>query len=114
MLDYEFTPAAFFPSGVYVTNAQVRPDLNGDFVVAILNINEHEVTLKSRTRMGCLVPSQVDRVCRVDESPEVEPVRKVQYGVNLNTEQKNQMQEIVERRPELFPRDPKKRKSPRL
>ena len=60
--------------------------------------------------MGCLVPSQVDRVCRVDDSPVVEPVRKVQYGDNLNADEKNQMQEIVERRPELFARDPKKPK----
>ena len=110
MLDYEFKPAVFFPSGVYLTNAQVRPDQNGDFIVAILNTNEHEVTLKTRTHIGNLVPSQVNRVCRVDTSPKVEPVKKVEYGENLNAEQKDQMKEIVERRPGLFTRDPKKPK----
>ena len=39
---------------------------------------------------------------------EVEPVSKVGYGNNLSAAQKEEMRTIVEKRPNLFARDPKK------
>ena len=108
MLEYEFVPSKFFPSGVYATSAHVRPDLNGHFIMGILNVNEHDVTLKTRTRMGNLVPASIDRICEVKDFAEVEPVSKVEYGNNLSAAQKEEMRTIVEKRPNLFARDPKK------
>ena len=108
MLDYEFVPAKFFPSGVYVTSARVRPDMNGDFIVGILNINEHDVTLKTRTRVGKLIPSHDERTCHIEDAVEGEPVSKVKYGKNLSEKQSEEMRAIVEKRPDLFARDPKK------
>ena len=72
-----------------MTNARVRPDLNGDFVLAILNVNEHEVTLNMRTRIENLVPSHNDQVCEVrsQEIDTPDPVNKVQYGKNLTSTQ---------------------------
>ena len=108
MLDYDFVPAKFFPSGVYVTSARVRPDLNGDFIVGILNVNEHDVTLRTRTRLGKLLPSNGERVCMAENVVEAKPVDKVEYGKNLSDLQKEEMRSIVEKRSQLFARDPKK------
>ena len=46
ILDFEFVPAKFFPSGVYVMSAHTRPCMNGYSIIGILNINEHDVMLK--------------------------------------------------------------------
>ena len=108
MLDYEFVPAKYLPSGVYVTSARVCPDMNGDFIVGVLNINEHDVTLKTRTRVGKLIPTYAERACHTEEAVEVEPVSKVKYGKNLSEKQSKEMQAIVEKRSQLFARDPKK------
>ena len=110
LLDYEFIPAKILPQGVYITNARVRPDMKGDFVVGILNVTERDITLKTRMRMGNLVPCQDSRVCRVTETKEnlSDAVKKVNYGENLTSEQVQSMRKIVEKRPQLFARDPKK------
>ena len=86
MLDYEFFPAKIIPTGVYVGNARVKPDMNGEFVISVLNVNEHDVTLKARTRMGDIFPSVDERLCRVAEpmSNDSDAVDKVNYGENLN------------------------------
>ena len=68
MLDYEFIPAKILPQGVYITSSWVRPDMNGEFVVGILNVTERDISLKPRTRMGNLLPCQYQRVCRVTET----------------------------------------------
>ena len=67
LLDYEFIPTKILPQGVYITSARVRPDMKGDFVVGILNVTERDIMLRTRTRMGNLVPCQDNRVCRVSE-----------------------------------------------
>ena len=110
LLDYEFIPAKILPQGVYMTSARVRPDMKGDFVVGILNVSEKDIILKTRTRMGNLVPCRDNRVCKVVECNENmdEAVKKVKYGKNLTAEQVQSMSEIVEKRPQLFARDPKK------
>ena len=106
LLDYEFIPTKILPQGVYITSARVRPDMKGDFVVGILNVTERDIMLKTRTRMGNLVPCQGNRVCRVSEHSGA--VGNVNYGENLEPEQVKSIRGIVEKRPHLFAQDPKK------
>ena len=106
LLDYEFIPTKILPQGVYITSARVRPDMKGDFVVGILNVTERDIMLKTRTRMGNLVPCQDNRVCRVSEHSGA--VGNVNYGENLEPEQVKSIRSIVEKRPHLFAQDPKK------
>ncbi len=86
MLDYEFVPAQMFPPGVYVTNAGVRPDLNGDFIIPILNVNEYDITLNTWKQMGNLIPTSEGDILHVNslDDNKVDPMNKVQYGKNLN------------------------------
>ncbi len=63
-----------------MTNARVRPDLNGDFIIPILNVNEYDITLNTRKRMGNLIPTSEGDILHVNSQDDnkMDPMNKVQ------------------------------------
>ena len=90
MLNSDFIPKTLATKGLYVAEAKIRPDINGQFVVSILNVNEYEVTLKKRTMIGNVFPFTVCRVLQNSECPpddeEIDVLPEIKLGENLTTE----------------------------
>ena len=108
LLGYEFYPDFGATSGIYFANALVQPDQNGCFNISVLNVNDHEVTLKSRTRIGDIKPCGTDSV--VINTVTDNPTDKVKFGKQLTEKQKRQMREVVEKHNGVFASNPKKPK----
>ena len=95
-----------------VAEAKIRPDINGQFVVSILNVNEYEVTLKKRTMIGNVFPFTECRVLQYSECPpdgeKIDVLPEIKLGENLTTEQRFHMRTEINRYSGVFARNPKK------
>ena len=91
-------------TGVYISKARVQPNLDGEICVSILNVNPNKVKLSNRTRIG--------RVITADKILEVRPRDKIstysinsmeiQYGPNIHSNEKRQMDELIESYSDIF------------
>ena len=99
-------------NGVYISKARVQPNLDGEICVSILNVNPNKLKLFNRTRIG--------RVITADKILEVRPRDKIstysinsmeiQYGPNIHSNEKRQMDGLIESYRDIFAENPKKPK----
>ena len=108
MLEFEFSPKFTGVKGVYLTRARVQPDINGRFAISILNVNEHDVKLTCRTRLGEIYPSTDGNHPNIN-SPIVDDILgKIKIGINLSEEQHSRITEVIRRNADVFAKNPKK------
>ena len=111
-VDFDPTPIPGV-SGVFLSKARVIPDVRGEFQVAVVNVNEHDVNLRGRTRVGFL--QQVEptvAVIDIEESGSV--VDAIQYGKNLSSSEVLEARKLVNKYEKLFTENSKKPKQTHL
>ena len=82
--------------GVFVSKARVTPDLRGEFLLTVVNVNEHEVNLRGRTKLGCV--QQIGETVAVGEgSRERSVIDSVQFGEKLSPSELLEAQNLVKR-----------------
>ena len=52
-LDFDPTPVKGVP-GVFISKARVVPNVSGEFHLTVVNVNERDVILRGRTKIGVL------------------------------------------------------------
>ena len=119
----EFRPKKTFLQGMYVSRAEVIPDVNGKFRITVLNTNEEEIRLKKRFKIGsmcksCNMVSKVEILNRGNfeniSSDTVNFRDKVKYGNQLNEIEKLKLKDLVSEYNDIFASDPKSPKRTNL
>ena len=115
MLDLDFEPKKL-TKGVFVTKARVVPDVNGVFLLSILNVSDSEVCINGRRVLGHVekagetlgyVPEEaINNVKEWD--PENSHLAGATFGSNLSTNEKSKLVEIIRKHSNVFARNPKK------
>ena len=118
LLSSEFRPKSIpGVSGVYLSRAIVSPDVNGHFLITMVNVNVKSVSLKKKQVVGMIDTSQ-ERVTQIKVVEEVredkqvggttEPYEKCVVGDNLSADEKEIMKSLLKKHASLFASDPKK------
>ena len=99
--------------GVYMSQAQVVPDVDGHFMVTLLNVNSKDILLKKKQVVGYVVEEEKLKVAKVEsfdyhEGKTQHAFKKCTISDNLTEEQKNSMKKLLSRNDDLFAVDPKK------
>ena len=115
LLTGDYTPKANLGLvGVYASRARVIPNIDGVFQISLLNTTEFDITVNTRKIMGFIHP--VDEVVsKIDQGSDTKVPKKpdlsgIKYGENLTTDEKSQLQSLVNRYEDIFAVDPKKPK----
>ena len=88
-------------SGVFVSKARVIPDVCGEFQLTVVNVNEHDVDLRGRTKLGFV--QQVGEVAAVVEPSAVaSAVDSVQFGDKLSPAELSEAKKLVKNYEKLF------------
>ena len=100
-------------SGVFVSKARVIPDVCGEFQLTVVNVNEHDVDLRGRTKLGFV--QQVGEVAAVVETSAVaSAVDSVQFGDKLSPAELSEAKKLVKNYEKLFTENSKKPKQTHL
>ena len=120
MVSAGFMPTMAFKSrGIYAANCCVTPNVNGVFLIKVLNTNVHEVRISKRQVCGQLrVPSvaYVDSIDFGDITSNDEQQRSfenvvendVTFGSQLTDSQKQALLSLLNQHSKVFAGDPKK------
>ena len=107
-VDFDPVPVKGVP-GVFVSKARVTPDIRGEFQLTVVNVNEHDVDLRSRTKLG-FVHDVGETVAVVEGSRENSVIDAVQFGENLSPAERAEAQKLVKKYEQLFTDNSKKPK----
>ena len=117
LLSSEFRPKRI-PGvrGVYISRAVVSPDVNGHFLLTVLNVNDGPVNLRKRQVVGMIDATQ-NRINRINvtEPINVEPAMNVEetfekcvIGDNLSDSEAGMIKNLLKKHAHLFASNPKK------
>ena len=117
LLSSEFRPKRI-PGvrGVYISRAVVSPDVNGHFLLTVLNVNDGPVNLRKRQVVGMIDATQ-NRINRINvtEPINVEPAMNVEetfekcvIGDNLSDNEAGMIKNLLKKHAHLFASNPKK------
>ena len=112
MVDFEPIPVKGVP-GLFISKARVVPDVRGEFLLTAVNVNESDVNLRGRTKLGFLQHIG-ETVAVVDVKQGSSPIDSVQFGDNLSPSELSQAKELVKKYEQLFTGDSKKPKQTHL
>ena len=123
MVTADFAPSRLFNKrGIYAANCRVTPDVNGAFLVKVLNTNSSDVIIDKRQVCGQLKPpstATVEQVHRkeIPSYSNTKPIsgkvtkmdkNAIVFGEGLAASEKKELRELLMRRSNLFAEDPKK------
>ena len=120
LLSSEFRPKSIpRVSGVYLSRAIASPDVKGQFLIILVNVNVKPISLKKKQVLGTTGLTQ-ERISQIKVVKEInaEKVKedantnqlyeKCVVGDNLSTNQKETMRSLLKKHANLFASDPKK------
>ena len=122
MLTADFAPHRVFNNrGIYAVNCRVTPNIKGEFLVKVLNMNSHDVILNKRQVCGQLQPSSSSIVQKINEhadnleysygnvQPGMREVKEeeVEFGEQLSSLEKEDLLSLINKHSEMFTGDPK-------
>ena len=111
-MDFDPVPVRGVP-GVFVCKARVIPDVRGEFQLTVVNVNEQEVNIRGRTKLG-FVQQIGETIAVVDTDGKSSPIEEIQFGGNLTPSQLLEARELVKKYEQLFTGNSKKPKQTHL
>ena len=111
-MDFDPVPVRGVP-GVFVCKARVIPDVRGEFQLTVVNVNEHEVNIRGRTKLG-FVQQIGETIAVVDTDGKSSPIEEIQFGGKLSPSQLLEARELVKKYEQLFTGNSKKPKQTHL
>ena len=116
LLDLNFEPKVV--DGVFVSKARVVPNVDGVFMVSVLNVSDNEVTINGRKTLGYVhdkdemigcVPSDAINEISASQTGNTH-LAGATFGKNLSDDEKARLMAVVEKHSDVFARNPKKPK----
>ena len=92
---------------MYFSKAKVRPSLEGEFTISVLNVNSGDVKLANRPVIGRVVPH--NEILQVVTKGGFLNEDHITYGSNLDIKQKNVLKCLLDSYSDIFAANPKKR-----
>ena len=96
-----------------ISKSRVVPDADGVFFIAVLSVNELEVTLQSRTMVG-QVEEMGKTVCEVRVNRMSSVIDQIQFGESLTSTERKEAEKLVKKYERLFTKNSKKPKQTNL
>ena len=100
-------------SGVFVSKARVTPNVRGEFQLTVVNVNEQDVHLRGRTKLG-IVHQIGETIAVVEGDREKSVIDSVQFGEKLSPSELLEAQNLVKKYEQLFTDNSKKPKQTHL
>ena len=106
LMDLDFGPQKVKGvNGVHFSKAKVRPNIDGEFMITVLNVNSENIDLANRSIIGKMTPPK--EIIKLEEKA-TSHIPEVNFGKNLNVEQRETIRKLIADYDDLLASNPKK------
>ena len=97
--------------GLYATRPRVIPNINGQFQITVLNVTQSDITLKLRTSMGFIQPTDEIVMSVAPDESSKSTLSDIQISDRLSCDEKAEVTRLITQYNDVFTSNPKKAKT---
>ena len=105
LLESEFEPNVNYVNSIYAARAQVIPDIGGEFKIALLNVNDSEIKLNRKHKVGTSASESVNKieVQRTDLNGNSECILKeIKFEPQLKQAERSKLVWVIKEYTDIF------------